>query len=654
MDIKILDSHLREHLETNAKPKELAKALSLTSASIERIEEYGQDMIYSVEVTTNRPDMLSVRGLAREAATVLPQFGFTAKLIPLKLKEPKLETKTKAPITVVNDETLVRRICAVVLEVEKKESPGYIQTRLEAAGIRSLNNVVDITNYAMLEMGHPCHAFDYDRLTTHNLIIRPSKKGEKIITLDKKEHTLMGGDIVADDGTGRIVDLLGIMGTANSVVTDSTKRILFFLDNNDPWRIRKTSMGLAIRTDAAALNEKGVDPELAMETLLRGIALYKEVANARVASEIIDIYPGKVKPATITLFSERISKLIGVEIPAKKSAEILESLGFIVKLNAGTLTVTAPSSREKDVTLAEDVVEEVARIYGYHNIPNKLPTFEHASYYHQEENPFYFEQKAKESLKYWGFTEVYTYSMVSSDLMNEPLKQAVTLRNPLDEEHIHMRTNLSRSFQTVLAENRGQEHMQIFELANVYLKQKKGLPKEILKLSFLLKGSINGKPISYFHAKGFLEQLAQEFNVQNLRFEEYLEGGFGAYVNVDDEQLGEIVVHDNYVTAEIDFEVFRKYANARKTYTPIPKYPPVVEDIAFVVEPSIKTGDIIDAIKQQSKLISSVSLLDQYENTRTFHIDYLDKTKNLTTEEVAAIREKIVTALSKHFHAKVK
>ncbi|MDE2588705.1 MAG: hypothetical protein KGL95_03450 [Patescibacteria group bacterium] len=185
MDIKILDSHLREHLETNAKPKELAKALSLTSASIERIEEYGQDMVYSVEVTTNRPDMLSVRGLAREAATVLPQFGFTAKLIPLKLKEPKLETKTKAPITVVNvnDETLVRRICAVVLEVEKKESPGYIQTRLEAAGIRSLNNVVDITNYIMFTYGEPLHAFDLDKLSPGRIIIRRAKKGEKIISI---------------------------------------------------------------------------------------------------------------------------------------------------------------------------------------------------------------------------------------------------------------------------------------------------------------------------------------------------------------------------------------------------------------------------------------------------------------------------------------
>ena len=290
MDIKILDSHLREYLHTKAKPFDIAKAMSLSSASIERVEPMGDDFLYSVEVTTNRPDMVSVYGLAREAAAVLPSFGFDATLKKLELPEVKRETKESAPMTVVNDETLVKRIMGVVLEVRMGKSPAYITKRLEAAGIRSLNNIIDVTNYVMLEIGHPCHAFDYDRLTTHKLIIRPSKKGEKLVTLDKKEHTLAGGDIVADDGANQIVDLLGIMGTANSVVTDQTKRVLFFFDNNDPWKIRKTSMGLAIRTDAAALNEKGIDPELAQTALLRGVQLYKEVAHAKVASDVIDIY----------------------------------------------------------------------------------------------------------------------------------------------------------------------------------------------------------------------------------------------------------------------------------------------------------------------------------------------------------------------------
>src|SRR5689334_10413947 len=167
MDIKILDSHLREHLETNAKPNDIAKVLSLTSASIESVLPIEKDYIYNIEITTNRPDMVSVRGIAKEAVTVLPQFGFKAKLLPVTLQKiTKPETSEVAPIAIKNDAKLVRRICGVVLEVTKGESPDYIKKRLEAAGIRSLNNLVDITNYVMLEIGHPTHAFDYDRLTT--------------------------------------------------------------------------------------------------------------------------------------------------------------------------------------------------------------------------------------------------------------------------------------------------------------------------------------------------------------------------------------------------------------------------------------------------------------------------------------------------------
>ncbi len=661
MDIKILDSHLREHLQTNAKPTDIARVLSLTSASIERVEKFGAstDFVYSVEITTNRPDMVSVRGIAREAATVLPQFGFSAKLLPLDLKVPKLETKDKLTIDIKNDPKLVYRICAVIMEVEMKDSPKYIKERLEAAGIRSLNNIIDVTNYIMLEMGHPSHVFDYDRLHTKRLIIRESKKGEKVVTLDKKEHTLLGGDIIADNGKGEIIDLLGVMGTLNSVVTNNTKRILFFLDNNDPWKIRKTSMGLAIRTEAAALNEKGVDAELAYNALLRGVEIYKKDANAKVASDIIDIYPKKNKPTTIKTTGKKISQSIGVEVPVKKSVEILKSLGFDVKGAGDVLYATPPTWREKDVTIEEDLVEEVARVYGYHNIPSKLPTFDRATYYHLDKSQFYWEQKIKNALRDWGFTEVYTYSLVAKNLLTNPLEKVVTLRNPLDEEHVYLRTGLSTSLAAVLQENKIMENVCIFELANVYKKQVKVLPKEILTLGILIKGKMqNGETVNFYHAKGIVEEVAVILGVKNLKFYEHLENKTGAYVNIGDEELGEITIFDNIdgkgVIVELNFDLLRTHANAKKTYTPLPKYPPVVEDITIVVEPNIKTGDIIDTIKKQSSLVNEVILSGTYQNSRTFHILYLDKNKNLTTEDVAKIREKITKILSEKFSAVVK
>lgn len=414
-------------------------------------------------------------------------------------------------------------------------------------------------------------------------------------------------------------------------------------------------MGLAIRTEAAALNEKGVDPELAMETLLRGIDLYAEVADAKIISEIIDIYPVKNKPTTVTIAAEKITQLIGIPITAKNSAEILESLGFLVKIAKDTLTVTPPSWRIDDVTTQEDIVEEVARVYGYHNIPSVLPTFEHAQYYHQDKDIFYWEQKIKNALKFWGFTETYTYSLVGEELLTEPAEKVITLRNPLDADHVHMRTSLIPSFKIVLTENKSEEHLALFELANVYKKRKNDLPHEILTLSILMKGNaFDGKPVNFFHLKGILEQLAREMGIANLKFYEHLEDKIGAYINIGDRELGEIVITDDGVVAEVNFNLLASYANAKKTYTPIAKYPPVIEDITFVIDPIAKTADVIDAIKKQSTLIQEVSLLDSFEDSRTFHIVYQSEERNLITADIEEIRNKIIDHMSEKFGTKVK
>lgn len=651
MDIKILDSHLREYLHTDAKPKDIAKAVSLTSASIERIEPYGKDFVYSAEITTNRPDMVSVYGLAREAAAVLPSFGFSAKLVPLKLPEVVCETKEKQTIQVTNDDTLVRRVMGVVIELAKGESPQYIKDRLEAAGIRPLNNLIDVTNYVMLEIGHPTHAFDYDRLITKKLIIRPSKKGEKVVTLDKKEHILQGGDIVADNGKGEIIDLLGVMGTANSVVTEDTKRILFFLDNNDPWKIRKTSMGLSIRTEAAALNEKGVDPELAGVALKRGVALYKEMGG-KVASNVIDIYPGKGKQTTVKVTLQQISKTMGVEVKERLAIKILTDLGFAVEENSGTLTVRVPSWREGDIAIPEDVVEEVARLYGYHNIPTQLPPFTHHTFYHQQDNQFFWEAKVKDAYKYWGFTEVYTYSMVSEVMLEGPLEEAVTLANPLDSEHVHMRSTLTPSLLQIIAENKAREDVAIFELANTYTKKKgEKLPVETRTLAFALKG--NGG--NFAHAKGIVEQLLQELGIQNEVYKDSDMGGIGASVYAGKQLIGTIEVMDsNLVTAELNFEKLVSHATLQKVFKPLSKYPAVTQDLAFVLDEKVKTGDVIDEIKFTDRLIVAVELLDAYESSRTFHIVYQDPERNLTTSEVGDIRKKIISSVEKKFKGKAK
>ena len=389
MNIKILDSWLREYLKTKASPQKIAEYMSLTSVSIEKLEKLGDDYIYDIEVTTNRPDLISVIGLAREGAAILPQFGIDAKFVPPTLVKPTSDNKLG--IEIVNDPKLVNRVLAVALEIKLGPSPKQIKARLEASGIRSLNNGIDVTNYVMREIGHPMHVFDMDRLNTGKIIIRESKKGEKIITLDGKEYELPGGDIVADDGTGKIVDLLGVMGTENSVVVDSTKRVLLFVDNNDPPRIRKTSISLALRTEAATLNEKGVDPELGMDAILRGVEVLKEIASAKVIAEIVDIYPNKPKPVSVSLSEKKINAVIGIEIPLKTSSKILGDLGFETQANDSNLKVDVPSWRLNDVAIEEDLIEEIVRVYSYHKVPSKLSAFETGEPFNLASNKFYWE-----------------------------------------------------------------------------------------------------------------------------------------------------------------------------------------------------------------------------------------------------------------------
>ncbi len=651
MNIKILDSWLREYLKTSATPKKIAEKLSLTSVSIERIEKYKDDYVYDIEVTTNRPELMSVVNLAQEAATVLPQSRIDASFVKPKLQIPNIHPKKKLELNLKFDQKLVNRLCAVIMSVTIKDSPQYIKDRLEASGIRSLNNVIDITNYVMREIGHPTHVFDYDRLENHTLHIRESKKGEKIKTLDDKEYKLSGGDIVADNGKGEIVDLISVMGTANSVVTNETKRILFFIDNVDQNHIRKTSMELGIRTEAAILNEKGINPEYAIDALARGIELFQTLAKGEIISDIIDKYPNPPKETIIKLSEEKINTVVGIDIPLKKSVEILTNLGFEVIEENKTLTVTVPPKKSgTDMQIPEDLIEEIARVYGYENIPDTLPTFSTAEYLHLDKNDFYWEDRIKDALKYWGFTEVYTYPMVSEAMYEGRIDNAITIQNPLTEDMVYMRRTIIPSLLQVVKKNQKHETIKIFELANVYEKNGKDLPKQNLKLAGLTQ-----KPkVSFLEIKGIIEQLLKDLEIKKIKFKQ-LNNRYGSLILLDKVDLGTIEILDgSTITFELDFEKILKYATLKKYYTPISKYPSIVEDLAIIAPSQVQTGDLMEEIKKQSKLIRVVMLLDKYQDTRTFHIVYQSYDKNLNDLEVGEIRKKILKALREKFNAKLK
>jgi len=664
MDIKILHSWLSEYLQTDAKPLEIGRCLALCGPSVEKVEKWGNsDWIYSIEVTTNRVDMMSVYGIAREAAVILPQFGHKAKLKTLP-KFVVTRNTLSLPLQIKTDAHLTSRVMAQIMTVKTpiSSTPQWMKERLEAADIRSLNLLVDITNYVMLEVGHPTHVFDYDRIKTHKLIFRPSKKGEKITTLDDKTYTLQGGDSVIDDGTGTIIDLPGIMGTANSVVTNDTKTIIFFIDDNNAKLMRQTSMQHGIRTNAVTLNEKHVSPELATVAMQRGIQLYQELAGAKIVAKLIDIYDKKPKQKSITVSLQFVENRLGVKLDPKFVINTLQGLGFITtkvgNKDLCSLQIKIPYWRIHDIAIPEDIVEEVARIYGYHNLPSILPTGELPKPNPLQEQ-FSWEQKIKSVLKHWGYWESYSYSLVSRNFINPynlKIEDHLKLKNPLTTDWEYLRSSLITSILGILELNQSKKEMlNFFELANIYLPQKQKLPEQKLHLTLATTED-------FLNIKGILEALCEELGIV-AHFEPLIKSHWfddikAASLIVNNETIGSIgQLKTKYQTvakinkpislADLDFGKLIARATKNKTYTPIPKYPPIVEQYTFINEDKVTAAKILDTANKVDKLINQITIIGTYENKISIEVTYLDKDKNLSDTEIAKIRKKLVDEIEK-------
>ena len=676
MNILVPDSWLREHLKTKAKVAQIAEYLSLCSQSVEKTTKVGDDWVYEIEVTTNRPDCLSVLGIARELAAILPRFGTKAKLKEVSsIKYQVLSIKKGLPLEVkIKNLSLCPRFTALIFDdVNIKPSPKIVQERLEKSGIRALNNVVDISNYLMLELGQPMHTFDYDKIGGAKMILRESAGGEKITTLDGQTRPLPDGAIIIQDDEGRIIDLCGIMGGENSAVDEKTKRVLLFIQTYDPMKIRRTCQLLSFRTEAAQRFEKGVDPQGVILSMEKAIAMFEKNCGAKVASKLIDIYPNSPKQKTIKLDLGLVKKIMGIEIPKNEVVDILRSLGFsILHSPFSILHFSVPHWRDNDIAIPEDLIEEIARIYGYHNLPSLLPTGEIPQ--QKKSFTFVWENKVKEALKFWGFSETFNYSMVSeSTLVKAEINPAECLKiaNPLSEDWIFMRPSLIPSLLEVVTKNQAQtSEIQIFELANVYIPTTSDkLPDEIPMLSGALTGN------QFFQAKGIIEALLAELGITHYNFTSYqLKKTFygkifhpfrTAEITIGQDSLGIVGeinpiilarfgIKGRVVVFDLDFNELVKYATTTKKYTPVPKYPAIIEDLAFVVPEKTLVGEMIQLIKSTSLIIQSVELLDSYKETRTFRIAYQSEKKTLSDKEVEKIRKGIIKLAEKKFGAKIK
>lgn len=677
MDILIPDSWLREHLKTKATPRQIAEYLSLCSQSVEKTTKKDSDWLYEIEITTNRPDCFSVYGVARELAAILPQFSLQAKLEAIpenKMRMP--EVKNSLPLEVkIEKPSLSPRFTALIFDdLTIKPSPKIVQERLKKSGIRALNNVVDISNYLMLELGQPMHTFDYDKIKGAKMILRESAGGEKLTTLDGTTRVLPDGSIIIEDGEARIVDLCGIMGGKNSEVDESTKRVLLFVQTYDPMKIRQTCQKLAFRTEAASRFEKGIDPEGVILAMKKATAMFRKNCGARVASRLIDIYPKPPKPKKVTLTQEKLNRLMGIKVDLSEAKKILDSLGFqsTISQQSSTIISLVPHWRNGDIDIGEDLVEEVARIYGYHHLPSHLPQGQIPQI---AKNPlFSWQERVKDMLKYWGFTETYNYSMVGESLLIKVglnPEEHLKITNPLSEDLVYMRTTLIPSLFEVMAKNQAEnEKIRIFELANVYLPTVENkLPEEMP----MLTGTINHG--GFYDAKGLLEGLFNELAITNVNFSPYRlkktlygklfhptrtaeimikNNSLGVIGEIKPSIISKFGLKGKVIVFDLDFNELVKHITNIKVHAPIPRYPAIIEDLAFVVPKRTLVGEMIDEIKKIRGMIVSVVLLDSYQNTRTFRITYQSFKKTLTDREVERVREKIVKNIGKKFEARLK
>lgn len=706
MNIIIPDSWLREFVKTEATPKEVARALSLCSLSVDKVEmSTDGETIYHIEVPPNRYDCLSVIGVAREAVAVLPRFGHPAKLrLPTKTQFDqldKLDQSSSLSLRVEVASQLCPHFAAIVIDQAKiKPSPDSTRQRLEKAGIRALNNVIDTTNYLMLETGQPMHAFDFDKLATSNqrpetrkMVLRTSRVGEWLVTLDGVKRQLPTGSIVIEDGE-KLIDLCGIMGGENSAIDDKTQRVILFAQIYDPRHVRKTSMALPLRTEAAQRFEKGLDPEAVLPTLYQSVKMLQENASAAVASPLYNLRQSPFQPHHVTLRLEKLNQYLGILLPPKEICQILRSIGFAPGTNtleyctrdakvhqAGKVRLSfgVPSWRDQDIALEEDLIEEVARIYGYQNLPTTLPMGEPAA--SPPEARFAYEHRLKFLLKDLGFTEVYTSSLVSKELAGDGELLRVT--NPLGPETEFLKFDPGPTMVKVAQENLSQgDEVAIFEITNTYQPIKgQTLPKERSFLTVVVTEGFDREK-AYLRIKGLIETIFTEFRVAAYTFKDISSSPYGpdpfqerttSFVLWPTVAIksGRIFGGGGLVKGSAHLWIFKihleplwELTRGPQPFSPLPAHPPLIEEISFYLSPKISFAQAVETIKTAGGgLLKKVELTDHYTNAAlrrrqqksfTIKLTFANPQKTLESRELPPVREKIIKALQEKLGATVR
>ena len=641
-----------------------------TEVGADAVEVLGlHDVVFEYEVTSNRVDCFSVVGIAREAAATFGKEFHPPVVTPTGNDE---DASDYIKVTVKNTDLCPRYCARVVKNIKIGPSPEWMQRRLASVGIRPINNLVDITNYVMEEYGQPMHAYDLDTIEDREIIVRTAAKGEKFTTLDGQERQMDESVLMICDGR-KSIGIAGIMGGENSMITDDVHTMLFEAACFDGTNIRKSSKKVGLRTDASGKFEKGLDPNNAQAAIDRACQLVEEMGAGEVVGGMVDVYAEKREPVRITFQPDEINVLLGTNISAEDMLGYFEKIGLSYEKE--TNEVIIPTFRQ-DLLRTADLAEEVARFFGYDNIPTTLPSGEST----MGKLPFKLrvEDIAKEIAEFCGFSQGMTYSFESPKVFDKlqipedsELRRVVEIMNPLGEDYSIMRTLPLNGMLSSLATNynRRNKNVRLYELANVYLPKElplKELPEERMQFTLGMYGDGD-----FYSMKGVVEEFLEKAGLHEK--ESYDPAGNRPYLHPGRQAnilyagnvigyLGEVHpdVADAYGIGErayiavLDMPEVTKYATFDRKYTGIAKYPAVTRDISMVMPKEILAGQVEEVIEAKGgAYLESYALFDVYEGAQikagykslAYSIVFRAKDKTLEDAEVTEAMERILKTL---------
>jgi phenylalanyl-tRNA synthetase beta chain len=647
------------------------------------------DYILDLELTANRSDCLGMINVAREVAAIL---AVPCEVKPIRLQETGPAVETLAQVEIIATDLCSRYAGRVAQGIKIGPSPQWLQRRLKAAGVRPINNIVDITNYVMLEYNQPLHAFDLDRIDQGRLLIRRAQPGEKLTTLDEVERVLNGETLLIADRTGGQC-IAGVMGGNHSEVTDQTVNLFLESAYFDPVSVRKTNKALEMHTEAGLRFERGIDPNGVVNALNRAAELIELLGAGQVARGYIDQYPQPVAPVKIATTHAKINRWLGTTLDAATIRGYLERVNFTVADGPnGRFEVTVPTYR-RDVAYMADLAEEVARLYGYDRIPVTLPPSREIG----ERTSFQqFQFDLRRTLQGVGVSEIITYSLNAKDTPRklgiaseeDPLARAVELMVPLSEEQAVMRTTLANGMLEAMAFNakRRQTDLAFYEIARVYLpREEEDLPAEPVHLAIGLTGrryaagwNQTGSEYDFYDLKGLWELIASQFTLPEAELQRsgqpFLHPGQAADLRLDGQAVGYCGrIHPRIEEAyglgqpvyllELDLTLVEPMRNPKIVFAMPRKFPAVQRDLALVLPAAITAAEVIAQIKENSgNLVESVELFDVYQGDQVpegqrslaFSLSYRSQERTLNDTEINQMQTELLQKLNAKYGAVIR